>query len=157
MIRSFEVCKDYTDITLPKRSTTHAAGYDFYAAEEVSIPSVWETLWKVIRGKAVEPTVVFTHVKARMSLNDVLLVFNRSSNPAKGLILANGVGVIDKDYADNPTNDGDIGFAFYNIMPWTVTIRKNQRIGQGIFIRFGKVDNDDTKNTRTGGFGSTGE
>ena len=156
MPRSFEVCKNYKDITLPKRSTAHAAGYDFYAAEEVAIPSIWSNIWNLIRKKEFLPTLVHTHVKAHMASNEVLLVFNRSSNPAKGLILADGVGVIDADYADNKKNDGDIGFAFYNLMPWAVTIKKNQRIGQGIFLRFWKADGDKATGTREGGFGSTG-
>ena len=156
MPRSFEVCKNYKDITLPKRSTAHAAGYDFYTAEEIVIPSLWKNLWSFIKGKGFLPTMVQTHVKAQMSSNEVLLVFNRSSNPAKGLILANGVGVVDADYYGNQKNDGDIGFAFYNVMPWDITIQKNQRIGQGLFLRFWKVDGDKATGTRTGGFGSTG-
>ena len=157
MPRSFEVCKDYKDITLPKRSTAHAAGYDFYAAEEVVIPSIWSNIWNLIRKKEFLPTLVHTHVKAHMASNEVLLVFNRSSNPAKGLILANGVGVIDADYYSNPDNDGDIGFAFYNLMPWKVLISKGQKIGQGIFMTYRKTEDDSASGSREGGFGSTGK
>lgn len=45
--------------------------------------------------------------------DEVVLLYNRSSNPKKkGLIMANSVGVIDKDYYGNPDNDGHIMFAF---------------------------------------------
>ena len=156
--RSFEACKGYENVQLPKRSTTNAAGYDFYADEDVTIPSIVSTLWGLIKGNPVKPTIVHTHVKARMRSNEVLLAFNRSSNPGRGLILANGVGVIDADYYGNPNNDGDIGFGFYNILPVAVTIKKGQRIGQGLFTTFLKTYEDTpSKNKREGGFGSTGE
>ncbi len=42
-----------------------------------------------------------------------MMLYNRSSNPKeKGLIMANSVGVIDKDYYENPDNDGHFMFAF---------------------------------------------
>ena len=160
MSRYFAVCEKFKeqDIILPLRSTKNAAGYDFCAAEEVVVPSIWKSIWKLIRGKAVNPTMVKTHVKAKMRANEVLFLYNRSSNPKKGLILANGVGVVDADYFGNKENDGDIGFAFYNIMPWDVTIKKCQRIGQGVFSTYLKVDEETpTKAVREGGFGSTGE
>ena len=42
--RGFEVISKYKDqnINLPQRATHHAAGYDFEAAEEVVIPSIWK-------------------------------------------------------------------------------------------------------------------
>mgnify|MGYP006336393487 CR=1 FL=1 len=41
---------------------------------------------------------------------ETLLLFNRSSNPKKkGLIILNGVGVVDADYYNNPDNEGEIG------------------------------------------------
>lgn len=42
--RGFEVISTYEEqqINLPKRATHHAAGYDFEAAEEIVIPSVWK-------------------------------------------------------------------------------------------------------------------
>ena len=62
------------------------------------------------------PTLIPTGIKAYMLDDEVLYLYNRSSNPKKkGLILANSVGVIDKDYYGNPDNDGHIMFAFYNI------------------------------------------
>lgn len=153
----FEACKNFEDIKLPQRSTTCSAGYDFYAAENVELPSIWSQIWRLICRKEIEPTIIHTHVKAKMKSNEVLLAFNRSSNPFRGMILANGVGVIDADYYSNPDNDGDIGFAFYNLMPWKIFISKGQKIGQGIFMTYRKTEDDSASGTREGGFGSTGK
>lgn len=153
----FEVCKNFENIKLPQRSTTCSAGYDFYAAEDVELPSIWSQIWRLICRKEIEPTIIHTHVKAKMKSNEVLLAFNRSSNPFRGMILANGVGVIDADYYSSPDNDGDIGFAFYNLMPWKIFISKGQKIGQGIFMTYRKTEDDSASGTREGGFGSTGK
>ena len=153
----FEPCKHAERVTLPQRSTALAAGYDFFAVEDVKIPSFWSYLWKMICRREFKPTIVHTKVKAKMAKNEVLLVFNRSSNPGRGLLLSNGVGVIDADYYGNESNDGDIGFPFYNIFPWSVKITKGQKIGQGVFVTFRKTVDDSADGIRTGGFGSTGK
>ena len=81
---------------------------------------------------------------------------NRSSNPLKrGLVLANGVGVIDKDYYGNADNDGHIFFAFYNNTEEDIMIHKGDMIGQGIFSKYLVVDDDEAEGERLGGFGST--
>ena len=117
------------------------------AAEDVIIPSF---------KKGMNPTLVKTGLKAYMKEDEVLLLYNRSSNPKKkGLILANSVGVIDKDYYENLDNDGHIMFAFYNIKEEDVQIKKGEAIGQGIFQKYLIVDNDEAQGERTGGFGST--
>ena len=38
-----------------------------------------------------------------------------------------------------------------------LTIKKGERIGQGIFLPFLKADGDESEKTRTGGFGSSGK
>ena len=106
----------------------------------------------------IKPTLVHTGIKACMEDDEVLELYNRSSNPKKlGLILANSVGVVDADYYNNPDNDGEIMFAFYNFKPWSVTIKAGDKIGQGVFKKFLRptincIVNDEE---RTGGFGST--
>ncbi len=148
-IRGFEVAKGYEDkeINLPIRKTKFSAGYDIEAAEDVIIPSF---------KKGMAPTLVKTGIKAYMQEDEVLLLYNRSSNPKKkGLVVANSVGVIDKDYYGNPDNDGHIMFAFYNIKEEDVEIKKGDAIGQAIFQKYLVVDNDDATGERTGGFGST--
>ena len=63
---------------------------------------------------------------------------------------------IDSDYFENPDNDGHIMFAFYNFFPFDVTIKKGEKIGQGVFQKFLKADDDNADGDRLGGYGSTG-
>ncbi len=147
--RGFEIAKGWEDknINLPKRKTKYSAGYDFEAAEDTIVPSF---------KKGMNPTLISTGIKAYMKSNEVLYIYNRSSNPKKkGLILANSVGVIDKDYYGNIDNDGHIMFAFYNIKDEDILIKKGEAIGQGIFSKYYLTDDDDVSSTRVGGFGST--
>ena len=91
-----------------------------------------------------------------MQDDEMLLLYNRSSNPKKkGLILANSVGVVDKDYYGNKDNDGHIMFAFYNIKDEDVEIKKGEAIGQAIFQKYMIADDDMAQGERVGGFGST--
>ena len=147
--RGFEVAKGFeeSNINLPVRKTKYSAGYDIEAAEDTVIPSF---------KKGDAPTLIKTGLKAYMADDEVLMLYNRSSNPKKkGLILANSVGVIDKDYYGNPDNDGHIMFAFYNFFDEDVTIKKGEAIGQGVFQKYLVTDDDIASGERTGGFGST--
>lgn len=147
--RGFEIAKGFenSNINLPVRKTKYSAGYDFEAAEDTIIPSF---------KKGMKPTLVKTGIKAYMMEDEVLILANRSSNPGKkGLILANSIGVIDRDYYGNPDNDGHIMFAFYNIKEEDIEIKKGDAIGQAIFQKYLIIDNDWTEGTRLGGFGST--
>ena len=157
-VRGFEVCKDFLDqdVRLPERSTKHSAGYDFFALEDTRIPSFYQQLLeKAVTKEPVKPTFVKTGVKAYMEEDEVLSLYNRSSK--MGMVMANSVGIVDSDYYSNPDNDGHIMFAFYNFMPYTVTVKKGDKIGQGIFTAFLKADHDNAHGKRTGGFGSTGK
>ena len=149
-IRGFEIAKGFEDkgINLPIRKTKSSAGYDVEAAEDTVIPSF---------KKGMNPTLVKTGIKAYMADDEVLMLYNRSSNPKKkGLILANSVGVVDKDYYGNPDNDGHIMFAFYNIKDEDVVVKKGEAIGQAIFQKYLIADDDVAEGERMGGFGSTG-
>ncbi len=148
-IRGFEIAKGFEDsnINLPVRKTKYSAGYDIEAAEDIVIPSF---------KKGQNPTLVKTGLKVYMQDDEVVLLYNRSSNPKKkGLILANSVGVIDKDYYENPDNDGHFMFAFYNIKEEDITIKKGEVIGQAIFQKYLLTDDDKAEGERVGGFGST--
>ena len=151
--RGFEICSAFADkeINLPARSTKNSAGYDIEAAEDTVVPSIWNSADK-------KPTFVKTGLKAYMCEDEVLYLYNRSSNPGKkGLVMANSVGVVDSDYYNNPDNEGHIMFAFYNFFPEDTVIKKGDRIGQGVFAKFLKADGDSAESDRKGGFGSTGE
>ena len=148
-VRGFEIAKGFEDknINLPERKTKYSAGYDVECAEDVIIPSF---------KKGMKPTLVKTGIKAYMQDNEYLMLVNRSSNPGKkGLVMANSVGIIDKDYYGNPDNDGHIMFAFYNMKEEDIEIKKGDCIGQAIFMPYLLADDDNANGERTGGFGST--
>lgn len=148
-MRGFEVAKGYENenINMPVRKTKFSAGYDIESAEDITIEP-----FKL----GSNPTLVKTGLKAYMEDDEYLMLCNRSSNPKKkGLVVANGVGIIDKDYYGNPDNDGLIMFAFYNVKEEAITIKKGDVIGQGIFLKYLVVDNDSSTGDRLGGFGST--
>lgn len=129
---------------LPERSTKASAGYDFFNIEEVTLaPS--------------EMKYVKTGVKAKFPEDHMLLLLNRSSNPKKkGLVLINGVGLVDADYYNNEDNEGEIAFAFMNTKSEPVTLSVGEKLGQGVFAKFSTVTEETAvENTRSGGFGST--
>lgn len=147
--RGFAVVTAYKDkgISLPRRSTQGSAGYDFEAAGDVEL-----------KAKSLQPVLIATGIKAYMADDEFLMLANRSSNPLKrGLLMANGIGVIDADYYDNPDNEGHIHFQFINCSDHDITIRKGEKIGQGIFLHYGLSDDDQAGGQRLGGFGSTGK
>lgn len=153
-MRGFEIVSKYRGqgLTLPERSTTNAAGYDFRAAKDIVIPAQ-----KAGEQQLPKPTLVPTGIKAYMQPNEVLLLINRSSGPIKrSLVQPNGVGVIDADYYNNEANEGEIYGQLINLGSQDYLIHKGDRIFQGIFVPFLTVDGDNGgKNKRQGGFGST--
>ena len=103
-----------------------------------------------------KPTLVPTGIKCKIPNNFYLELSVRSSCPLKHwLILANGVGVIDSDYYNNPDNEGHIFFQLINLAPFDILLRKGDIIGQGILKKYYLTDNDAAQGERVGGFGST--
>ena len=148
-LRGFEIAKGFEEkqINLPVRKTKYSAGYDIESAEDCIIPTF---------KKGMKPTLVKTGLKAYMQDDEYLMLCNRSSNPGKkGLILANSIGIVDKDYYGNPDNDGAIMFAFFNVKEEDIEIKKGDCIGQAIFQKYFVADGDMAQGERMGGFGST--
>ena len=144
MVKFEKVKRIKDDIKLPERSTLNSAGYDFFALEDIIFNP--ETI-----------TRVFTGVKCELMPNQVLILANRSSNPSKkGLVLLNGIGVVDADYYGNSDNDGEIAFEFYNMLNEPVEIKKGEKLGQGVILKFDKTEDDYVTNVRKSGWGSTG-
>ena len=140
------------------RQTNNSAGADLSASEEVVIYAGEIVL--VPTGYYLDNTTggsfcggVFSRVfnEAVTNSNIFYLLAARSSLAyKKGLLLANGVGIIDSDYKD------EIKVVLYNSTKETVIISKGERIAQLIPTNylpiFPSLDNE-----RSGGFGSTGE
>ena len=150
MARYFEVVKDEyrknpdVEIKLPTRASEHSAGYDFYSPVDITI-------------QPGESVLIFTDVKANMYYDNVLLLFVRSSMGKHPVVIANGTGIIDSDYYGNPDNDGNIGFRLFNLGNTPYEIKIGDRIGQGVFMKYGIVKDDNTTAIRIGGFGSSGK
>ena len=86
-MRKFELIKKYQkqEIIIPKRATSLSAGYDLASSEDVVI-------------KPKEIVLIPTGLKVSIPNDEVLLVFPRSSLAIKkGLMMSNGVGVVDAD------------------------------------------------------------
>lgn len=152
MVRGFKLVSRFQgqeEALLPRRSTLHAAGYDFFAAEKTAVPPLQEDL---------TPILVATGVKAYMPDDEYLMLVNRSSSPRKHhLILPNGVGIIDADYYNNENNEGEIYLQLINYGPKEVVVEKGSRICQGLFMKYHLADNEiSPQNARQGGFGSSG-
>ena len=171
-IRGFETVSrvEGKEVTLPTRSTKRSAGYDFIAFEDVTIPpmSFVESITAPVNNVEIPitrhthlPVMVKTGIKAYMQEDEFLELANRSSNPGKkGLVLSNGVGIVDSDYYNNEENEGEIAFPFYNLSNESIVIKKGEKIGQGVFRKYLEADEDASNtldNTRSGGFGSTGK
>ena len=164
------------DVVLPVRKTTNSAGYDFVVAEEVVIkphqvhynhlnyevnPYNIYSLDEVAtatKQKEAKPTLVSTGVKCALEPDTYLELSVRSSTPLKyWLVLANGVGIIDADYYNNESNEGEIFFQLINLSPYPIRLKKGEVIGQGIIKKYMTTDDDIASGERKGGFGSTNE
>lgn len=148
-LRGFEVAHGWENqsITLPARSTKCSAGYDLAAAADTLVP-------KFTPGIA--PTLVPTGLKAYCQPDECLLLYNRSSNPRRGLVLANGVGVVDADFYNNPTDGGHFRVLLFNVSSQDILIKKGERVAQAIFQKFLLADQDSASCVRQAGIGSTG-
>lgn len=139
----------WEDIKIPIRSTEHSAGYD------ISTPIDFFVMPHSNR-------VIPTGLKAVFAPNEAksfhLALYVRSSvGIRRNVILSHGTGIIDSDYADNPDNEGCILMPLYNYGEYRREFHAGERIIQGIFEFHALTDNDDAKEKRRGGVGSSGK
>ena len=131
-------------VDLPRYATAGAAGFDLAASADIVVEP----------GRtALVPTGLVIEVPAGM----FLAVFARSSTPLKrGLIVANGVGVVDSDYC-GATDEVKVPVLNFTASP--VTVKAGDRIAQGILLPVTRVEWDESDapaRDARGGFGSTG-
>lgn len=130
-------------LPLPARETSGAAGFDLSASADLTIPA---------GGIALVPTGLVVKVPDGYFLG----IFARSSTPLKrGLMVANGVGVIDTDYCGP---EDEVKVQVLNFTQAPVQVRRGDRLAQGIFLKYAPPEWDEgapVGKTR-GGFGSTG-
>lgn len=173
------------DLPLPQRGTSDSAGYDFVVAEDVVLPpyewyvtklrdngytagrenDYWaflkpyslDEMADLVKSLKAKVPLVSTGMKCHLDKGQYLELSVRSSTPLKHwIILANSVGIIDADYYNNPDNEGEIFFQLINMTPFTIQLKRGDRIGQGIIHTYGVTDGDQASGARTGGLGSTG-
>jgi dUTP pyrophosphatase len=131
-------------VTLPRYESDGAAAFDLAASEDMTIDP----------GEvALVPTGLVIEVPAGM----FLAIFARSSTPLKrGLMVANGVGVVDPDYC-GPADE--VKIAVLNFTAREAYVKAGDRLAQGILLPAARVtwiEVDTAKAVSRGGFGSTG-
>ena len=131
-------------VGLPEPATAGAAGFDLAAAADMEIPP------RSIR-------LIGTGLVIAVPDGYFLGVFARSSTPLKrGLMVANGVGIIDADYC-GPADE--IKIQVLNITDAPVSVARGDRLAQGILLPCPRVEWEEVEETSRpsrGGFGSTG-
>ncbi|MFN4212501.1 MAG: dUTP diphosphatase [Microgenomates group bacterium] len=128
----------------PSYQTKGAVAFDLYSRVNLEIPP-WQT------------TIIPLNLIVKIPKGFFLMIAARSSLALKkNLILANGVGVIDQDYHGQ---DDEIKASVINFSQKTVTVKKGERIAQGILVKIAKVEKfvkmEKIKKKSRGGFGST--
>ena len=131
-------------VALPRYESAAAAAFDLAASADTTIPPGAVVL---------VPTGLVIEVPPGM----FLAVIARSSTPIRrGLMLANGVGVVDPDYC-GPTDE--VKLPMLNLTPVPVVVKAGDRIAQGIVLPAPRVVWDESvgdQRESRGGFGSTG-
>lgn len=133
----------------PRRQHFNDAGCDL----EAKMPYV------IYPGETIMVHTAYVADKHDIPDGSVGLVFARSSLSKKGLLLANGVGVIDAGY------EGEVMVALWNMSKDTpVVLEEHERIAQIVIVRlegtsalYSQPPITADKKRGKGGFGSTGK
>jgi dUTP pyrophosphatase len=130
-------------LPLPTYATTGSVGFDLICREDTEVaPS---------RLARIPGNVIVETPPGYM----LLLTMRSSTAKRKGLLIPNGVGIIDQDYC----GEGDeLMVSVYNFRDETVSVLRGERIAQGIFVPVARVTWNEVGQMGygRGGFGSTG-
>lgn len=130
-------------LEVPQYKTKGAVGFDLTAREKVVV-------------KPFLVTLIPLNIIVKVPKGYGLFLFSRSSTPAKkGLMVANGVGVIDQDYHGE---EDELKLAVLNFTKKSVVVEKGERICQAVIAKvlvpkFLEVKKMSAKSR--GGFGTT--
>jgi dUTP pyrophosphatase len=131
-------------VAIPEFKTKGAVGFDLAASSDMHLPP---------REIALVPTGLVIEVPPGYAL----IIASRSSTPRKKKItMPHGIGIIDQDYC-GPSDE--IKIQVRNFTDEEITIKRGERIAQGLFVRAEQVTFEeilDLSATSRGGFGSTG-
>lgn len=133
-----------SSLPLPRHETSGSVGFDLLCREPVTVPPH-------------EIRLVPANVIVAVPRGYMLMVAARSSLPVrKGLLVSNGVGVIDQDY-HGP--EDEVRVQVYNFTQDPVEVARGERLAQGILVRVAQaewIEVDEMDAETRGGFGSTG-
>lgn len=158
--------------TLPSYATSGAACFDFYSCfyqfKAIKVYSEENDLEEIkiqYDFLLIEPgdrILIPTGICADIPEGYCIKIYSRSGMSfTNGLMLTNGVGVVDSDYTD------EIFISMTNVGKTSVVLNSNIRIAQGELVPYIRANIQeidpgnfttglDKKGDRTGGFGSTG-
>ncbi len=130
-------------LPLPERKTAGAAAFDLTAREAVTIAP---------------GAIGYVPLNVAMEIpaGHFLLVAARSGTHKRGLMMANGIGIIDPDFSGDTD---EINGAYYNFTGAPVIVEKGERIAQATFVpiaTFAWEDVGRLGNKDRGAFGTTG-
>jgi len=129
---------------LPAYQTPASAGFDIASSESIVI-------------QPGEVRLVRTGLIVETPPGHFLALFVRSSLPLKkGLVLGNGVGIVDADYSGP---EDEIKIELRNVTDRPAEITRGDRVAQGIVLPVRQVEWDevtDLGRPSRGGFGSSG-
>jgi len=130
-------------LPLPKYETDGSVGFDLLCRESAEIAPQ-------------EIALIPANVIVETPPGYMLMICMRSSTPRKiGLMMAQGLGIIDNDYCGE---EDELKIQVYNFTDEPVTIERGSRIAQGIFVRVGTAEWNEVEQMTAasrGGFGST--
>ncbi|MDE0482099.1 MAG: dUTP diphosphatase [Candidatus Poribacteria bacterium] len=130
-------------LPLPKYETEGSVGFDLLCRESAEIAPQ-------------EIGLIPANVIVETPPGYMLMICMRSSTPRKvGLMMAQGLGIIDNDYCGE---EDELKIQVYNFTDEPVTIERGSRIAQAIFVRVGTAEWNEVDQMTTssrGGFGST--
>ena len=133
-----------SSLPLPRHETPGSVGFDLMCRERVVVPP---------NGIHRIPANLIVAVPPGY----MLMIAARSSLPLKkGLMIPNGVGVVDQDYRGP---EDEVCVQVYNFTDRPVEVARGERLAQGIFVRVSQVDwleVEEMEVESRGGFGSTG-
>ena len=132
-----------TELPLPAYATAGSVGFDLLCREDTEIAP--RMLGRIPGNLIVQTPPGYM----------LLLTMRSSTASRKGLLIPNGVGIIDQDYS----GAGDeLLLSVYNFRDATATVLRGERIAQGIFVPITRViwSEVDEVGKGRGGFGSTG-
>jgi len=131
------------NMPLPKYQTRGAAAFDLHAREKIKIAPM-------------AVGYVPLNIALKPPRDCFVLMAARSSTHKRGLMLANGIGIVDSDYCGD--NDEYIA-ALFNFTKKPVIVEKGDRVVQAMFIKFVKPTWQEKRflGKSRGGFGTTGK